>query len=193
MIVLGSGYPVLSCVLAYAALGKLGRLPGFVDHIAAYRLLPAVLWRPTAVLVIGIELITAGLLVPPATRTFGALVATGLLAAFLTAQAGAVARGLTVECGCFGVDNGRSTVGPVSIVRTALLLVMALGAAAAGGTAFHPVQLLIAPLLAAVVGLGPDLLRRRSADRDSVGRDEIAAQAVALVGQDTTVGLDHLS
>lgn len=159
MIFLDSMYPVLSCVLAYAALGKLGRLTEFTGQLAAYRLLPARLSRPTAMLVLGTELGCAGLLVPPASRTFGALLAAVLFGVFLVAQASAMVRGLAIDCGCFGTSDELSVVGPVSLARTALLVGMALAAAAAGPVAFQPVQLLVAPLLAAAAGVLPELVR----------------------------------
>jgi hypothetical protein len=77
---------------------------------------------------------------------------------FLVAQAGAVARGLRIDCGCFGASGAAAAVGPVSLVRTGLLLCLALAAVAAGGVAFRPTQLLVAPLLAVLVGLGPELV-----------------------------------
>jgi hypothetical protein len=168
MIFLDSAYPVLSCVLGYAALAKLGRLGEFAGQVEAYRLLPARLSRPVAVLVVGVELGVAGLLLPSSSRTVGAVVAAILFGVFLVAQAGAVARGLRIDCGCFGASaSGEATaVGPVSLVRTALLLGLALAAVGAGGAAFQPIQLLVAPLLAALVGLVPELVRlmRRPAE-----------------------------
>ncbi|HEX9335487.1 MAG TPA: MauE/DoxX family redox-associated membrane protein [Pseudonocardiaceae bacterium] len=166
MIFLDSAYPVLSCVLGYAALAKLGRFGEFAGQIEAYRLLPARLSRPVAVLVVGVELGVAGLLLPSSSRTVGAVVAVILFGVFLVAQAGAVARGLRIDCGCFSASGEATAVGPVSLVRTALLLGLALAAVAAGGAAFQPIQLLVAPLLAALVGLVPELVRlmRRPAE-----------------------------
>jgi hypothetical protein len=156
MIFLDSAYPVLSCVLAYAALAKLGRLAEFAGQVSAYRLLPMRLSSPVAVLVVGAELGAAGLLLPPSSRTGGAVLAAILFGAFLVAQAGAVTRGLRIDCGCFGGEA--TAVGPLSLVRTVFLLGLALAAVAAGGVAFQPVQLLIAPLLAVLVGLVPEVV-----------------------------------
>lgn len=160
MIFLDSAYPVLSCVLAYAAFAKLGRLGEFAGQVSAYRLLPArasaPVAVPVAVLVVGAELGAAGLLLPPSSRTGGAVLAAILFGAFLAAQAGAVARGLRIDCGCFGGEA--TAVGPVSLVRTFLLLCLALAAVAGGGVAFQPMQLFIAPLLAVLVGLVPELV-----------------------------------
>src|ERR1700738_133197 len=92
MIFLDSAYPVLSCVLAYAALAKLGRWREFAGQVAAYRLLPGRFSLPCAVLVVGADVGAAGLLLPPLSRTGGAVLAAILFGAFLVAQAGAVAR-----------------------------------------------------------------------------------------------------
>jgi hypothetical protein len=161
MIVLNSAYPVLSCVLGWAVAGKLGRLREFTGQVAAYRMLPAALIRAAALAVVSGEIAATVLLVPPATRPYGAALATALLAVFLTAQASAPARGLRIDCGCFGGSDELSRVGPATVTRTALLLVLAVGADAAGGTPFRPAQLLIGPLLAVVVGLVPELTQRR--------------------------------
>lgn len=161
MIVLDSAYPVLSCVLGWAALGKLGRLREFVGQVAAYRLLPAKLVPITALAVVCGELLTTVLLVPPATRSLGALLATVLLSIFLFAQVSALLRGMRIDCGCFGGSDELSAIGPATVTRTALLLLLAIAADAAGGTPFQPLQLLVGPLLAVVVGLVPELAQRR--------------------------------
>lgn len=161
MIVLDSAYPVLSCVLGWAAIGKLGRLREFVGQVAAYRLLPMSLIRFTAMAVVTGELLTTVLLVPPVSRPLGAALATVLLSIFLFAQVSAVARGLKIDCGCFGGSDELSAIGPATVTRTALLLVLAVAADAAGGTPFHPLELLVGPLLAVIVGLVPELAQRR--------------------------------
>jgi hypothetical protein len=102
---------VLSCVLAYAAVGKLGRLAEFADQIAAYRLLPAGVCRPTAALVIGAELTAAALLLPPTSRPVGALLAAGLFGAFVLAQASAAVRG----CGSTAAVSAPATSCPRSV------------------------------------------------------------------------------
>jgi putative oxidoreductase len=161
MIVLDSAYPVISCVLGWAAIGKLGRLREFMRQVAAYRLLPTLLVPLSAMVVVVAELTATVLLVPPATRTFGAALATLLLAVFLFAQATALVRGLEIACGCFGGADELDAIGPATIMRTALLLLLAVATDAAGGHPFQPMELLIGPLLACVVGLVPELTQRR--------------------------------
>jgi hypothetical protein len=161
MIVLESAYPVLSCVLGWAAIGKLGRMREFVGQVAAYRLLPAAVAPLAAVAVLFGELLTTVLLVPPVTRPVGALLATVLLSVFLCAQVSALLRGLRIDCGCFGGSDELSAIGPATVTRTGLLLLLAVAAVAAGGTPFQPLELLVGPLLAVVVGLVPELAQRR--------------------------------
>ncbi len=161
MIILDSAYPVLACVLGWAAIGKLGRIREFTGQVAGYRLLPTALVPATAIGVLAGELVASVLLVPPHTRSAGAVLAGLLLAVYLFAQSTALARGLRVDCGCFAGSDELSAVGPATVTRTALLLVLAVGAVAAGPTPFRPAQLLTGPLLAAVVGLVPELAQRR--------------------------------
>ncbi|HEX5401938.1 MAG TPA: MauE/DoxX family redox-associated membrane protein [Pseudonocardiaceae bacterium] len=161
MIVLDSVYPVLSCVLGWAAVGKLGRLREFVGQVGAYRLLPALLVPAAAMGVVTAELTATVLLVPPPTRLFGAALATALLTMFLVAQSIAAARGLDIACGCFGGSDELAAIGPGTITRTALLLILAVGADAAGATPFQPLELLIGPVLAGIVGIVPELTQRR--------------------------------
>jgi hypothetical protein len=161
MIILDSAYPVLACVLGWAAIGKLGRLREFTGQVGGYRLLPAALVGPTAIGVLCGELAAMVLLVPPPTRSAGAVLAALLLAVYLFAQSTALARGLRVDCGCFAGSDELSAVGPATLTRTVLLLLLAVGAVAAGPTPFRPMQLLIGPALAAVVGLVPELTQRR--------------------------------
>jgi hypothetical protein len=160
MIFLDSAYPVLCCVLGHAALGKLGRLREFAGQVAAYRLLPSVLVRPAVLVVVIGELAATVLLVPPVTRLAGAWLATVLLASFLAAQVSAWTRGLDIDCGCFAGSDELSAIGPASITRAALLLILAVGTDAVGGTPFRPMELLVAPLLAVLVGLLPELTQR---------------------------------
>jgi hypothetical protein len=77
-----------------------------------------------------------------------------LLAAFTAGHAVAVARGNAARCACFGRTT--STVGPLSLVRTAALLAVALGGlglALAGPDRLDPSAALVAVPVGAVLGL----------------------------------------
>jgi hypothetical protein len=164
MILGQAAYLVLVGVLGYAAIGKLRNLAGFAAQVAEYRILPLSTSGGVARAVVAAELAAAALLVVPASRPAAAALATALLAVFLAAQVGAWARGLRIGCACFGGSGELETVGPATIVRTLLLLLLAAVAVAAGGAPFQPAQLLVAPLLAATVGLLSELARLLGAE-----------------------------
>ncbi|MBW8485449.1 MauE/DoxX family redox-associated membrane protein [Actinomadura parmotrematis] len=126
---LAAGGPATAAVLAAAALAKARDVPGFAAAIGGYRIVPARWTRACAAATLATEAAAAVLLVPPGTRRWGALAAAGLFAVFLAAMASVLARGLRVDCGCFG---GRALVGPLSIARTGLLLALAVAAVVAG-------------------------------------------------------------
>jgi uncharacterized membrane protein YphA (DoxX/SURF4 family) len=93
---------VLGAVFAVAGLVKVADPQASVAAVRAYELLPAGLttlvgWGlPFLELVLGL-LLLAGIAVRPA-----ALAAAALLVVFLAAVASAAARGLSIDCGCFG-------------------------------------------------------------------------------------------
>lgn len=119
---------LLAAVWAWAAVSKMGDPAASARAVRAYQLLPE--WLAKAVgyglpfLEIGLAvLLLAGL----ATRV-AAAVSAGLLVVFLVGIVSAAARGLQIECGCFGgggeLGAGRSTAYTGEILRdTGLLLV----------------------------------------------------------------------
>ncbi|MGN9838417.1 MauE/DoxX family redox-associated membrane protein [Nonomuraea sp. H19] len=163
MIVAQSAYLAVAAVLLVAALGKLRDVRGFARSVAGYQVLPGVLAGPAAVAVLVAELLAAGLLLVPDGRRWGAVVAGVLFAAFLAAMASVLRRGMAVDCGCFG---GRDLVGAGTLVRTGLLLVLAVTAALTGPVAFALVQLPVAAVLLGLALLPARLLR---AERASSG------------------------
>ncbi len=96
--------------------GEDPQIGSFQILVQRYGILPDALAGPFAFVLpfleIGIGLyLAAGLLVRGA-----ALVGTLLFAAFLIAQASAWARGIALDCGCFG-SLLQTTVGPLTIIR----------------------------------------------------------------------------
>jgi hypothetical protein len=85
----------------------------------------------------------------------GFTVASALLAAFTTAHAVTVARGRSVPCACFG--RRETPVGPLTLFRTAALLVLALAGLAPALTATGVADPAVA-LLAVPAGLALGLL-----------------------------------
>lgn len=99
-----------------AGAAKLPELETFRQQVEAYRVLPAALVAPFAYALpfveVGVGLYLAvGLFVRGA-----ALVGTPLMAVFLAAQGQAWARGLVLDCGCFGA-LAQERVGLGSVLR----------------------------------------------------------------------------
>jgi protein-disulfide isomerase len=119
----------LAAVWAYAAVSKIGDPAAFVRAVRAYRLLPDVLARGVGYGLPFLELTLAVLLlVGFATRAVAA-VSAALLLVFLVGMVSVAARGLRIECGCFGgggsLAAGQSTAYTGEIVRDAVLLLLA--------------------------------------------------------------------
>jgi uncharacterized membrane protein YphA (DoxX/SURF4 family) len=103
-----------------AGAAKVGELETFRTQVAAYKVLPHALVAPFAYALPFVELgvgayLAVGLLVQQA-----AAVACVLMAIFLAAQMQAWARGLVLDCGCFGAI-AKEQVGFWTVVRDALL------------------------------------------------------------------------
>ena len=126
---------VLGVVFVYAAYTKL-RQPwlSFAMSIDAYQILPewAVLvlghWLPWVELAIGIFLIT-GILLP-----YVAAGAAGLLMVFFVLMARAFIKGMTINCGCFGLGE---EISAQTLVRDGLLVVASIALTV---IAFRPVH-----------------------------------------------------
>ena len=99
-----------------AGAAKIPQIEGFRDIVGRYGVLPPALAAPFAYVLpffeIGLGLyLGAGLFVRGS-----ALVGSVLLVILLAAQGQAWARGLTLDCGCFGATV-QSTVGPLTMLR----------------------------------------------------------------------------
>jgi uncharacterized membrane protein YphA (DoxX/SURF4 family) len=119
---------VLRCLLGglfIVAGGLKLRDPGaFAQEIANFRLLPA-LAPYLAIVLPPVEIVSgvALLALPRAWRRGGAVALTGLLAVFTVAVVSAVARGVNIDCGCFGAGTG--PVSGLTVARNLGLLVVA--------------------------------------------------------------------
>jgi putative oxidoreductase len=93
----------VAAVFIYASIDKLRDPLQFADSTAAFAILPAVFIN---LLVMGLppfEIASGVLLLAPRTRRVGALAVAVISVMFFTALASALLRGLTLDCGCFGV------------------------------------------------------------------------------------------
>jgi uncharacterized membrane protein YphA (DoxX/SURF4 family) len=109
-------------VFGMALMGKLRHVDEFIGVVAHYRLVPEVLARPMAWLIVALEGIVTLLLVTGLVPIAAAALAIVLLAAFAVAMTINLARGRTViDCGCFQ-SALRQKVSVALIVRNLLLI-----------------------------------------------------------------------
>jgi len=119
----------LCCLLVggtflYASLGKIIDPAGFAKAVHNYRLLPAVLLHPFALLLPWLEAVVAVALILGVARRGAALLALAMTVMFTVAVGAALVRNLDISCGCFHTDGGQA-VGTSLLVRDiALLLVI---------------------------------------------------------------------
>lgn len=96
---------LLGGVLIAAGFTKLNDGWRFAEAIANYQLFPAQANQIAAVAVPWVEVCAGAMLVLALWQRAAALVAAGLFFAFGVAVISALARGLDIECGCFGTAN----------------------------------------------------------------------------------------
>jgi len=96
----------------------------FVLDVGNYRLVPHELINLMAILIPWIEITAGAFVLAGIWLRAAALVITGLTAMFFTVIVSALARGLNIECGCFGTVGGRH-VGLVNLAVDATLFVLA--------------------------------------------------------------------
>lgn len=92
---------VLGGVFIFASVDKLLHPADFAEIVRAYRILPAILVNPTAIVLPTLELVLGALLVANRWADGALLLADLLLVVFWSALAFNYARGLSVHCGCF--------------------------------------------------------------------------------------------
>lgn len=121
---------VLGLVLIVAAVGvpgsgwaggKVGHPSSFAKSIRTYEMVPQSLVFPMAVYMPWLELLTGVALLTGVWKRETLLVAVLLCATFLVANVSALARGLDIDCGCFGAGYHGSAAREVAIA-TAMLV-----------------------------------------------------------------------
>ncbi|HSZ23991.1 MAG TPA: MauE/DoxX family redox-associated membrane protein [Candidatus Sulfotelmatobacter sp.] len=93
----------VAAVFIYAGIDKIHDPLQFADSIAAFAILPAVLINMLAMGLPPFEIASGLLLIGPWTRRVGSLAIAIILVVFMIALSSALLRGLTLDCGCFGV------------------------------------------------------------------------------------------
>ena len=97
----------------------------FATSVANYRLVPYPLINLVAITVPWVEVVAGLFLVLQRWVRASALVMTGMTAAFFVFIVSALARGLNIECGCFGTVGGHN-IGLSNLVIDSAMLAMAL-------------------------------------------------------------------
>lgn len=119
---------VVGAVFLVAGVSKALDMPAFAAEISAYQITPEPLVQPLAIALPLLELLIGVYLLIGLMQRWSAMVAAMFLIGFIGAMALALARGLTLDCGCFGNALGvgilRETVGPSSILRDVLYLAL---------------------------------------------------------------------
>jgi uncharacterized membrane protein YphA (DoxX/SURF4 family) len=120
---------VVGAVWIVAGAAKLPDPAQSVDAVRAYQLLPSSLVQPVGQLLPVIEIVVGAMLVLGLLARGAAIVSALLFAAFIIGIASAWARGITIDCGCFGgggYDPDATSKYPWEIARDAALLLASL-------------------------------------------------------------------
>jgi putative oxidoreductase len=116
----------LGAAFIYAGVIKLRDPSEFAINVASFSILPNLLISPMALALPPFEIITGALLIIGIARRPAALGIALLSAVFLIAIAAALARGLTIDCGCFGTGTPSRASMWLDFGRDVLLLAAAL-------------------------------------------------------------------
>jgi uncharacterized membrane protein YphA (DoxX/SURF4 family) len=159
MLVASSGYLVLAAVLGVSGVIKLRHPRVTARQIEDYQIVPRAVAPAVAAALAVAEAACALLLLVPPTRRPGLVVAGCLMVVFLVAISITLARGRRVPCACFGGEGELDTVGPPSVLRAALLGVIAVVSLLGRPTATQLPQLPVAAMLLALVFLAAETTR----------------------------------
>lgn len=113
---------VVAAVFVAAALPKIADPLAFAAAIRGYQAFPSWSHNGLAALVPMLELVGAIALVSGWKRRAGAILLGGLTLAFIALIASVIARGIDVECGCFGQAAAAEAIGWPLLVRDLGLL-----------------------------------------------------------------------
>ena len=96
---------IVGGVFVLAALAKIGGLDAFALQVHNFRMMPMALENLVAMTFPWIELVAGLSMILGIRPRSGAFVAAAMMAAFVVTVAVAMARGLDIECGCFGTAD----------------------------------------------------------------------------------------
>ena len=118
----------LGALFVYAGVVKLADVRALAVDVANYRLLPEWGVSAFAAALPGIEIVCGASLVAGRWLRAGAWLAVLMMIAFSAATGQALARGINLDCGCFGA--GRAPVTEMTLLRDLGLLAAAVATAA---------------------------------------------------------------
>lgn len=111
-----------AALLLWAGLAKVGDRQGSILAVDAYDVLPAALVEPVAILLPWAEIAVGALLVLGLFVRVAGLGTAALTVAFIAGMSQAKARGLAIDCGCFGGGGPGEGVSWWDIVRDVPML-----------------------------------------------------------------------
>jgi uncharacterized membrane protein YphA (DoxX/SURF4 family) len=114
----------IGLIFLLAALPKIGDMGSFALQIHNYRVMPVAVENLMAMTLPWIELVIGLALLLGIHARSGAVLSAGLMGVFLIAIGQAVARGLDIDCGCFGTSDA-TEVGFVKLLEDVGLLIVA--------------------------------------------------------------------
>jgi uncharacterized membrane protein YphA (DoxX/SURF4 family) len=124
---------ILGGVWLWAGGAKATDLAASVRAVRAYQLLPDGLATVVGAGLPWLEIVLGLLLITGVAVRFGSIFSAALLVVFLIGIVSAAARGLRIDCGCFGsggeLDPDQSTAYTLEIIRDSALLLVALALA----------------------------------------------------------------
>lgn len=120
---------VLAGVLLAAAVPKLLDPAGFAARLPNFRVFPEALTNIVATTAPMLELLAALALLSGRLYRGGVWLALGLMSVFTALIASALARGIDLDCGCFGTTAQVDPVGALDLARNLILLGLAIALA----------------------------------------------------------------
>ena len=98
----------IGLIFIVAGLAKIGDAAAFAKQVHNFRIAPVVLENLVAATLPWVELVAGVSLVIGLRARAGAVITTSLMAVFTLAVIAAVAKGLDIDCGCFGTSDGQA-------------------------------------------------------------------------------------
>jgi uncharacterized membrane protein YphA (DoxX/SURF4 family) len=118
---------LIGLLFAASALAKMGDLHSFAVEVHNFRILPVAVENLVAMILPWVELVAALALLFGVRARSGSIVVASMLSVFTLAVLIAMARGLDIECGCFGTADGTRVGGLKLLENGGMLLLAAVG------------------------------------------------------------------